>query len=893
MSSLPPAEPGPCHRSGFWILLVLLAGIFSALFLPNFRPEMAHFANDGPIGTLLARPYAVPESYRGIWNDLLWLGAKNGNFNPNLTGLAIGLLGPERYHKFMIPIGLIFLGLSASICFHRLGFPRWVGVLGGLAAALNMNPFSNACWGLPSRAHAMGAAFLAVAALHGSLGRYGALKAVVAGLALGFGISEGGDNGAIFAIVAGSYGFYRALAGAGTWPARAGRGAGRVILAALFAVLFAAQMLNLFVSTAVQGVVGMAEDGATPEQKWDFATQGSLHPKETLRVVIPGLYGYRMDAEHGGTYWGRVGESLASPGTSRHSGAGEHAGVVVVLLALWALVHSVRGPAGAFTELERRCVWFWGGAAAVCLLLAWGKWGPFYRLLYALPYFNAVRLPLKWMQPFHLSVLILFGFGATGLGRLHLGSAGASRAAGRGRRTLQAWWRGASPEERRWVWISAAIAGLALAGALLYAGAQPSLVQRLSQANVAGEPAEIAAFSLREVLLFLIFLAGALAWVLAVMSGRFAGRRVALAFVALGLLVVTDLVRANLHWMLFFNYRERYAMNGPLQHLKDFAAQYRVAKVPQAPVAHALQAAAEASRGDRPILEQLQQQLDLFRQILGYTHEQWQQNHFQYYNIPCLDMSQEPRLPVDKLAFNTALAAAASNGHPAREYELTSVRHLVGVIGQAELCNASLDPAARRFRECHRFSLVPGRPDGRVAAFGDLRAQSDTNGPFALIEFTGALPRAALFTNWEVIPGEAQTLARLGSADFDPATTVLVHDRIPGPEATPGGGRGDAILAAIRSSHRLVVEVNATAPGVLLVTDRYDPDWRVTVDGRPAPLLRCNYLMRGVQVSAGAHRVEFAYHPSMSGFWLMAGCEALGVGLLAFLRWTGRGEERR
>ena len=57
----------------------------------------------------------------------------------------------------------------------------------------------------------------------------------------------------------------------------------------------------------------------------------------------------------------------------------------------------------------------------------------------------------------------------------------------------------------------------------------------------------------------------------------------------------------------------------------------------------------------------------------------------------------------------------------------------------------------------------------------------------------------------------------------------------------------------------IVFDANATAPSVLLLNDKYDPDWRVTVDGKPAELLRCNFIMRGVYLAPGDHTVEFNF----------------------------------
>jgi hypothetical protein len=55
--------------------------------------------------------------------------------------------------------------------------------------------------------------------------------------------------------------------------------------------------------------------------------------------------------------------------------------------------------------------------------------------------------------------------------------------------------------------------------------------------------------------------------------------------------------------------------------------------------------------------------------------------------------------------------------------------------------------------------------------------------------------------------------------------------------------------------------VSTAAPGVFLTVEEYDPDWKAFVDGRPVPIERVNYLMRGVALPAGVHRVRYAYEP--------------------------------
>jgi hypothetical protein len=76
------------------------------------------------------------------------------------------------------------------------------------------------------------------------------------------------------------------------------------------------------------------------------------------------------------------------------------------------------------------------------------------------------------------------------------------------------------------------------------------------------------------------------------------------------------------------------------------------------------------------------------------------------------------------------------------------------------------------------------------------------------------------------------------------------------------------------------------APAVLLLNDRYTDNWKVLVDGKPGTLLRCNYLMRGVQLEPGTHTVEFVFQVPIGSLWVTVAAEILGLLLLAFLVFT-------
>ena len=876
------------------------------LFWDSLDPALILFSNDGPLGSISTDAIEMPGTFSGYWHDLNWLGYEQPSASPGIY-MALGLLLQKSvlYLKWCTPICLVILGLSAWFFFRTLGFRNLACTIGAVAAAFNMEVVSYACWGLPSRALTFATSFLAGAFILRALKSRPWPNLALAGICVGLGLMEGYDVGALFSLYIAAFvlfGFVIKPLEAGKPKAlgqAAGRGLAGIAVVALVSGLAASQTMSTLVDTQLQGTGSdpqtPAQRAAAKERQWTFLTQWSLPKMETLRIVIPGLYGYRLDTPRpydgnklrsldGGNYWGSMGqdpvldrvaeveEVIAAfgqrnvvPGElagalnvsvqeatqlmtlvqnknqflQRHSGSGEYAGIIVVLLAAWALFFALQKRANIYSPTERRMILFWTVLAVVSLLLAYGRHAVFYQLIHQLPFLNTMRNPIKFLHPMHLGLIVLCGYGIEGLLRL------SKREAAEPSRAARLWIRG-----------TGIAAGLMLLGSLIF-GASKKLLE-INIASRGFDPAAaqaMAGFSAMEIILSALLLGVGVFLIAKVMRGNAAAKWA----VALGLLIVIDLTRANSPWVQYDDYKHKYEGNNPL--ISTLAKSPHEGRVTISPLPSGL-------------LNQL------------YRIE-WLQHQFLYNNVQSLDLVQMPRMAADHEAFERRFTITGdTNTHylAGRRWELTNTRWILGGTNDVAFFNRQFDPAKGRFTVATNFvvSLRPGTKNPNAPGTEDFTTQFNSAGPYSLIRFDGALPRAKLFSQWQVQTNDATTLETLAKREFDPQATVIVNAPIAPSAAALGQAAGEVITQSYRPKE-IRLTTQATDDSVLLLNDHWSAHWRVTVDDQPSEMLRCNYVMRGVRLSPGSHEVVFLFQPPMT--WLYVSLASLlgGFGLLGFV----------
>jgi hypothetical protein len=132
-----------------------------------------------------------------------------------------------------------------------------------------------------------------------------------------------------------------------------------------------------------------------------------------------------------------------------------------------------------------------------------------------------------------------------------------------------------------------------------------------------------------------------------------------------------------------------------------------------------------------------------------------------------------------------------------------------------------------------------------------------------------------------VAPDAEAALERLLSPGFDPRREVILEAPLASLGGAPANDPATPARVGVMSPTRVEVEAELPRPGLLVLSEAWFPGWVASVDGAPAEILRADYVLRGVALGAGSHRVRFDYRPRSvrigAGLTLLGVCGVLGL----------------
>ncbi len=128
---------------------------------------------------------------------------------------------------------------------------------------------------------------------------------------------------------------------------------------------------------------------------------------------------------------------------------------------------------------------------------------------------------------------------------------------------------------------------------------------------------------------------------------------------------------------------------------------------------------------------------------------------------------------------------------------------------------------------------------------------------YAVFQNDSVLPRAYIVADYQVADAK-DVLGIMQSPAFDPRSTVILEKDPNLPRAPGKLPMAEARITDYRAN-RVVCQTDDPVSGFLVLADNWHPDWRVSIDGRPAELYRADYIFRAVYLPSGKHEVVFSY----------------------------------
>ncbi len=158
------------------------------------------------------------------------------------------------------------------------------------------------------------------------------------------------------------------------------------------------------------------------------------------------------------------------------------------------------------------------------------------------------------------------------------------------------------------------------------------------------------------------------------------------------------------------------------------------------------------------------------------------------------------------------------------------------------------------------LEVPAGRPD--LLHFSQRNPTVYRDDKVLVVELTDALPRAWIVHEAVTVDSEEQAIAMMKSKEFDPRTTAILPDDTSLPSLDPIADPNQSQVTSIRTGpDSISLNVSMSGDGMVILSEIWDPGWKVTIDGEDAELYRADFLLRGVAVPTGEHTIELSYKP--------------------------------
>jgi hypothetical protein len=161
-----------------------------------------------------------------------------------------------------------------------------------------------------------------------------------------------------------------------------------------------------------------------------------------------------------------------------------------------------------------------------------------------------------------------------------------------------------------------------------------------------------------------------------------------------------------------------------------------------------------------------------------------------------------------------------------------------------------------------------------------FRANPDGNG-FYMVPDSGYCLRFVLRNRVRVVPDGDAAIRAINGPGFASRLDVVVESKptLDLNPALPPDSLG-AVSVKDYTPERIELALSAKANSLLFAGEVFYPAWHAILDGKEVPILRANYLFRGVEIPKGDHSLVFEYRSQALAKGAKVSAAALVVVLL-------------
>lgn len=815
----------PARNGWIYFLLILVFGMM--VYREALIPGNVLFTTDDSLGAMSMRKSMFPHAFLGGWYDITAAGVPM--FTPiNATNLFLTLMSPQAFMNWIHTIDLV-VGSWFLMMFLRLRGVGWMGAaLGALLTFWFGSTFFLTYAGHIGKFGAVMFAGIYLYCVERAIRDRSWMFAILAGSAMAGMFTEQQDSALFFSMVLGPYALFRG------WQSYKFNVIAHAKVIAPMLVIAAAVAFHSVYSAYSFYRMDIPADGneQSKQDLWDYCTQWSWPPLETVEFFAPGYMGWRS-GEPSGPYWGALGRSPQwqpqyGPNGMNFKLETFYKGflpLMFMIMGIYVVLIRRRSE-----KDERQQFIFWSAALVVTFILSCGKYTPLYRLFFELPGMSSIRNPVKFMQITQFAMGIMAAYGLD--------------------YWLKQMQRGVVKNDMDRPVITSFTRGIFYAAILISAFALVLAVKFSGSVSAfSAEGWQTMAPQIVKVRLHAVIHLAVMAWIGygLLTLGASGGKVKYSSWRHLGWAVLVVVMVDQL-----------------------FVSRHYV---------NAVKVESLVSKGD--LVPMLERELGQKRAYLWSPpqnfntqwqglYNQWQTILFPNYQIPTVNMISM-RLPEDYEKY-----FAVMGSQPVKMWQQMALGlSLTPADFWTQIRN---DPSLRgAFEPVVGFNVIPAGSTGVTT----IRTSGQQPAQHVLLRMMKPSDRFALIAAWEVAELDE---ALKSMTTLEPLTKVMISPDVSSdwPVSGEPGRTGNVEVKSYRDG-RVELAVSTDQPAVLRAADKFAPDWKATVDGEEVPVHRCDGIFMGILIkpSAQPQHVVLEFRPQRQTLYLqLAGLGITGLALV-------------